>query len=100
MFQLFSSTLTETQVKHRYTRHTGAVGAAVLLTVCWVKSEVELTPEEGTIVGVDQLKHALVDDVRLKAEQYKYELRKKKSTLGLAANPLSCTEEAFLDRQS
>lgn len=53
-----------------------------MLTVCRVKGEVELTPEEGTIVGVDQLKHALVDDVRLKAEQYEYELRKKKNPHG------------------
>lgn len=40
----------------------------------------ELTPEESPIVSVDQLKHALVDDVRLKAEEQKYKLRKGGNT--------------------
>lgn len=72
MFWLFSFTLTETQVWHRHTQHTGAVAATVLLAVCWVESEVELIPEESAIIGVDQLKHALMDDVRLKAGEQKY----------------------------
>lgn len=54
---------------HGRAQRTGAVAAAVLLAVCWVESKVELVPEEGSIVGVDQLKHALMDDVGLKAER-------------------------------
>lgn len=44
-------------------RLTGAVGALCV----WVEREVELLSEESSVVCVDQLKHALMDDVRLEA---------------------------------
>lgn len=69
-------------MRHGHTQPTGAVAAAVLLAVCWVESKVELTPEESSVVGVDQLKHTLMDDVRLKAEEQNYELRKEENPHG------------------
>lgn len=46
--------------------------ASVLLAAVGVEGEVELPPEESSVVCVDQLKHALVDDVRLQEHKHVY----------------------------
>lgn len=50
-------------------RLTGTVRRAVLLAVSRVESKVKLPPEESPVVRVDQLEHALMDDVRLRREK-------------------------------
>lgn len=49
-----------------YAGLTEALCAAVRPAVRWVEGEVKLPSEESTVVCVDQLKHALMDDIRLK----------------------------------
>lgn len=42
---------------------TRSVPRAVLRTLTWIESKVELTPEDGPVIRVDKFKDTLVDDI-------------------------------------
>lgn len=50
------------------TKPYGLTGTGVAVEV-WAEREVQLPPEESSVVCVDQLEDALVDDVRLKQDK-------------------------------